>query len=514
MTFPVSANCTLACSQNRGRSTFPFYYGLKFRRFPVLNCSTYNLGVTFQLCSLPGSLYPPRKPIISCNKAWKNSKRALKVHVRDSEKWGLRGRPTWKHLGLKYCKSQNIYGDPSPWRLQAERDTQTLSHSDSMVLQGSTEPSNGTEATICPDTVRKPRQGSALWSGRAPGPFSRPLLSPSPRPGLSSLLFPFFSLPPLPPRHTQNKATSPQKPTNFPVPCTLPTSQEHAETAGQEAPQDGPHLPFSRSLLSPARGGQKRGRRGAGAAAAAAGLHAHASQLARERRKKGARQGSARAAALSTAPPLPGLARRQRLLPSRRLLPRRPASPAQFLIQPLPLTQRRRDTSLPPPPLVFAKVFLRAAEPPPSAPPPGQLWKEVGGARTASAWRPRGVRPASRRELEKKGRPATHSNGIFSWAGGFGPPCGGREATSNNIGTGVVGTTFCGSAGPPPAPLFVRLPPAEPGGASNPRRLPPGPGVMGPGGLGEAELQVHARGATWIPTRGDERSLQGWARRF
>ena len=72
----------------------------------------------------------------------------------------------------------------------------------------------------------------------------------------------------------------------------------------------------------------------------------------------------------------------------------------------------------------------------------------------------------------------------------------------------MVGTTFCGSAEPPPAPLFVRLPPAEPGGASNPRRLPPGPGVMGGGGLGAAELQVHARGATRIPTQGDELVLQ------
>lgn len=190
-------------------------------------------------------------------------------------------------------------------------------------------------------------------AGRSAQPLlPGPLLPPSPRPGLSRLLFPSFaSPPPIPPRrhNRPRRPPSPRKSHQLSRPPAFsPTSQEHAETAGQEAPQDGPHLPFSRSLLSPARGGPNRGRRGAGAAAAAAGLHAHASQLSRERRKKrGARQGSARAAAaaaLSTAPRRPELARRQRLLPSRRLLPRRPASPAQLLIQPLPLTQRRRDT--------------------------------------------------------------------------------------------------------------------------------------------------------------------------
>lgn len=41
----------------------------------------------------------------------------------------------------------------------------------------------------------------------------------------------------------------------------------------------------------------------------------------------------------------------------------------------------------------------------------------------------------------------------------------------------MVGTTFCGSARQPLAPLFVRPPPAEPGGAPGPRRPPPGPGL-------------------------------------
>lgn len=197
-----------------------------------------------------------------------------------------------------------------------------------------------------------------------------PFLSPSPRAGLSSLLFPFYSLSPSPPPDTHK--TRPPLPLKSHQLCRppriLPTSQEHAETAGQEAPQDGPHLPFWRSLLSPARGSHKRGRRGAGAAAAAAGLHAHASQLSGERRKKEARQGSARAAAaaaLSTAPLWPGFARRQRLLPSRRLLPRRAASPAQLLIQPLPLTQRRRDTVCPPPPRLPTKSPCARSSPVP-----------------------------------------------------------------------------------------------------------------------------------------------------
>lgn len=94
-----------------------------------------------------------------------------------------------------------------------------------------------------------------------------------------------------------------------------------------------------------------------------------------------------------------------------------------------------------------------------------------------------------------KGRPAAHSNGILSRAAGFGPPRGGREATSSNIGAGVVGTTFCGSAGRPPAPLFVRLQPAEPGGAPSPRPLPPGPGLRGTAG----RRQPSCRSTLWEP---------------
>lgn len=96
ITFLLGANCTLACSENRGtsctlgvtRATFLFYHGLKLRKVQMPNRSTYNLRVTFQLCPHPGSLYPPRKPITSCNTAWKNRKRAPKVHIRDTGKVG------------------------------------------------------------------------------------------------------------------------------------------------------------------------------------------------------------------------------------------------------------------------------------------------------------------------------------------------------------------------------------------------------------------------------------------
>lgn len=341
--------------------------------------------------------------------------------------------------------------------------------------------------------IRSGNLGRGLHCGQAgrtapsPGPLS--LSFPTSRPLLTLPLLLPLSLP-SPQIHTKRGHLSPPKSHQlYCPPHILPTSQEHAETAGQEAPQDGPHLPFWRSLLSPARGGHKRGRRGAGAAAAAAGLHVHASQLSRERRKKGARQGSTRAAAaaLSTAPLWPGFARRQRLLPSRRLLPRRAASPAQLLIQPLPLTQGRRDTVCLPPPRLPAKISLRAVEPRPLEPPPLQLWKKAGvraGPLLGNPGRCAGGAEESCREKAVRRHIPT---GLFP-----GPPRGGREATSNNIGAGVAGTTFCGSAGPPPSPLFVPLLLAQPGGVEGLRRLPPGPGLWGRGRPEAAELQAHA----------------------
>ena len=337
------------------RATFLFYYGLKPGRFPRLNLSTFNLGVTFQLCSHPRSLYPQRKPVISCNKAWKNSKGALKVPRTDTEKAGASTEKpnveaSWAPP-LREPKSRQSPSSPVTPGRKRHTDPQSLGQNGAPGGRGVTRPGRPYGGSALPRRGGQSEAGAAAWPGGARSPFSRAPLSLLPHdqasPGSSSPASP-PSLP-SPPPHRRTRPPPPPKPTNFPVPPLLPTFQEHAEIAGQEAPQNGPHLPFSHSLLSPARGGPKRGRRGAGAAAAAAGLHAHASQLSRERRKKRARQGSARAAAaaaaaaLSTAPLRPGLARRQRLLPCRRLLPRRPASPAQLLIQPLPLTQRRRD---------------------------------------------------------------------------------------------------------------------------------------------------------------------------
>lgn len=400
--------------------------------------------------------------------------------------------------------------------LLPEDSRQKETHSPSVTAtergsRGSPRPAARTEAPICPGKVRNPGKGSAWWPGGAHSPFSRAPFSLLPHdqasPGSSTPSPPSFPLPPV----THKTRPPPPPPKSHQLSRSpLPTSQERTETAGQEAPQDGPHLPFSRSLLSPARGGQKRGRRGAGAAAAAAGLHAHASQLSRERRKKGARQGSARAvaaAALSTAPLCRGLARRQRLLPCRRLLPRRPASPAQLLIQPLPLTQRRRDTAgpPPPPPRVAAKVSLRAGEPLPRRRLPFSHERKWGAARAASAWRPREIRQTSGAELEAKGLPPAHSYGILSWAGR-----GGREATSNNIGPAWSGLlsaarpgrrlrrSLCGRCRP--SQVEVRAPADGHLGRGCGRRRAAG-GAAG-----------RARGAARVVTRGRELNLRAWGR--
>lgn len=453
--------------------------------------------------------------MISSNKAWKNSKKARKVHVRDTEKVGASREETnlkasWAQTFKKTKYIQRPFTQRTPGK-NRHKDPQSLRQNEAPGVHPDKQPGmrlrfvQGRSGTL----GRGLHCGQAERTAPSPGPLSlsfpttRPLLAPLP-PSPPSL--------PLPPVTHKTRPPPPQIPPTFAPP--LPTSQESTETAGQEAPQDGPHLPFSRSLLSPARGGQKRGRQGAGAAAAAAGLHAHASQLSRERRKKGARQGSARAAAaaLSTAPLCRGLARHQRLLPSRRLLPRRSASPALLLIQPLPLTQRRRDTTgpppPPPPPRIAAKVSLRAGEPLPRRRLPCSYERKWGTARTASAWRPREIRQESRGELEGKGLPPAHSYGILSWAGRCGPPRGGREATSNNIGPAWSGLlsaarpgrrllrSLCGRRRP--SQVEVRAPAGWHLGRGCGRRRAAG-GAAG-----------RARGAARVPTRGDEFSLRAW----
>lgn len=209
----LGANCAPACSENRGKSwtpgvaraTFLFYYGLKPGRFPRLNLSTFNLGVTFQLCSHPRSLYPQRKPVISCNKAWKNSKGALKVARTDTEK-----------AGASRVKAQrgSILGSTVP---RAKIQTKPLVPGDSRQKEthrpSVTRTEWGSGGSGCHpvrEAGRRLRSAPTRWAkrgggcsvaGRSTQPLlPGPSLPPSPRPGLSRLLFPCFaSLPPLPP---------------------------------------------------------------------------------------------------------------------------------------------------------------------------------------------------------------------------------------------------------------------------------------------------------------------------
>lgn len=109
------------------------------------------------------------------------------------------------------------------------------------------------------------REGPEPWEGVCmvarrsaqpllPGPF----LSPSPRPGLSWLLFPFSSLPPPSPNHTQNKATSPpQNPTNFRVP-PFPPLRSAQKLQARRLLRTAPIFP-SRVLFSHRRGAARRG---------------------------------------------------------------------------------------------------------------------------------------------------------------------------------------------------------------------------------------------------------------
>lgn len=305
---------------------------------------------------------------------------------------------------------------------------------------------------------------------RAHGPCSRAPLSLRPRDQAAprcSTPSPRLTPSP-PPRHTRNKATSPPNPTNFPAPPShLSGARRNCRPGGSSGRPPSSLLAFS-SLTGEGlpQEGEARSRGGRRSGRSARSCF----QLPRERRKKGARQGSARAAALPTAPLCPALARRQRRLPSRRLLPRRPASPRRSSFSPflsrsgagirrLPRGSSRMSpcartgSSLG----VASRALRRGSEGPRVRPPLGDPGRSA--RKTEASWRGK----TARRHIPM---------GFF--------PCGGREATSDNIGTGVVGTTFCGSARRPPAPLFVRTSPADPGGAAFFRRLPPGRGSEGP----------------------------------
>lgn len=166
--------------------------------------------------------------------------------------------------------------------------------------------------------------GRGVHRGRARPPIAGPFLARHP------------GTRPLSPGRCPRRHPSPPLPDpgNFaPASPHLSAARRSCRPGGSSARP--PSSPLgARSRPSPATGGQGTRERGAGAAAAAAGLHAHAfrgrEEKTEKKKEKGARQGS-------SAPLRPGLARRQRLPPCRRLLPRRPTSPARRLIQPLPL---------------------------------------------------------------------------------------------------------------------------------------------------------------------------------
>lgn len=238
------------------------------------------------------------------------------------------------------------------------REPGTVSHSDG---------ARGSRGSPKARSFVRPRRGAGQGCALRPGaaPDRGPLRRAAPQRQAS-------------PRRCPRRLPSPfPDPGNFPRPRL--TSQQHAEAAGQEAPQHGPHLPphRARSRPSPATGGQGTRGRGAGAAAAAAGLHAHAFR-GREKKEKGARQGS-------SAPLRPGLARRQRLPPCRRLLPRRLTSPARRLIQPLPLAAAQGSAAGPPPsPCAPDPPPQRAAAGPREPRPPRALTPRRAPARWAS----------------------------------------------------------------------------------------------------------------------------------
>lgn len=307
----------------------------------------------------------------------------------------------------------------------------------------------------------------------SPGPLSLPLL-PHHQASLSSLLFPVFSLPSSLPSPQTHKTRPPplQNPTNFPVPPLFSPLRSTQKLQARRLLRTAPIFP-SRVLLSYRRGAARRG--GGEEPGRPPQRQVCTLMLSREKKERGTSRLRAR--------------RRRPLY--RAALPRARATPASAPIPPPPPAAphfpraaphsvsssraARRDTAsrrcLQGSPT--RSPYARPA--PPSATPSAQVGKEVRTHVHTCAWRPREMYRVCRGLLKGRGRPAAHSDGILSRSGSFGPPRGGREATSKNIGAGVVGTTFCGLAGPPPAPLFVRLAAAEPGGAPCPRRQSPGP---------------------------------------
>lgn len=311
--------------------------------------------------------------------------------------------------------------------------------------------------------------------------FPGPSPSPSPRPGLSSLLGSFSSLPASPPpRHTKQGR--------------LPHPKSHQLS--------GPSPPHSSHLS----GAHRNCRPGGSSGRPPSSLLAFSSLTGEGRPEEGeARSRGGRRSGRSARSCFPAFRREKKERGTSGLRARRRRRPL-YRAAPAGLRATPASASIPTPPPP-APRFPRAAphsassshaaaqgyEPPPPPRPrprspcarpsplprrrlPCGLDRKRGGRTPCFC----SETPGAARGEQRRAGGARPLRAAFQWdsfpAGRFGPPRGGREATSNNIGAGVVGTTFCGSAGPPLAPLFVRRPLEEPGGAPAPCRLPPGSG--------------------------------------
>lgn len=341
------------------------------------------------------------------------------------------------------------------------------------------------------------RGGGCSVAGRSAQPLlPGPLLPPSPRPGLSRLL-PQLRLPPSPPPRRHNRTrpppSLPQTPPTFPSPRFL----SHLSGARRNCRPGGSSGRLPSSLLAFAsltgegrpeegearsRGGRRSGRSARSCFPA----------FQREERKGGPSRLRAR--------------RRRRRRPLYRAAPPGArATPASASIPPPPPPAPRFPRAAPhsassshaaaqgyashrhgsPP----RSPCARASPPLPRCRLPGRLEKE----RKPCAQPRRGDpgRSAGPVEAGQRGQAAQWRipKGFFPGPDPSALPAEGVKRRRRTLGAGVVGTTFCGSARQPPAPLFVRPPPTEPGEAPGPRRPPPGPGPRWAAGDGWLGLQ-------------------------
>lgn len=276
------------------------------------------------------------------------------------------------------------------------------------------------------------REGPEPWEGVCmvarrsaqpllPGPF----LSPSPRPGLSWLLFPFSSLPPPSPNHTQNKATSPPPkipPTFAFPPSHLSGAHRNCRPGGSSGRPPSSLLAFS-SLTGEGRPeeGEARSRSGRRSGRSARSCFPAFQREKKERGTSGLR------------------ARRRRRRPLyRAALPGARATPASASMPPPPPPAPRFPRAAPhsassshaaaqgyrgPAAAAAAATGRREGLPargraPPSAPPPVQPRKKVGGRTRGLLVETPGDPPDKRSRAGGKRPPA----GAFLWDSFLGRP--------------------------------------------------------------------------------------------